>query len=402
MTISPSQQESDPLTPLVARVLTIESVTRRPPDTPYLVKYTGRLRKDSIEAYDQLAEALKPHKVTPLFREEGERHVVLLTEGVIEPQPSSPRVNLLLFVVTLFSMLFAGAANTYTGPLPEDEIGQMLTFLRNLGVGIPFGVSLLFILLVHEFGHYFAARYHHSAVTLPYFIPFPFSPFGTIGAFIRFKEPPKNKRVLHDIGVAGPLAGLVVAVPILIAGQYLSEVGRIALPGEAGVLEGNSIFYLLVKYAVHGEWLPKPVDFGGLSPWLYWLRYFFTGSPLPIGGQDVFMHPLAFAGWAGLLVTALNLIPAGQLDGGHTLYVLFGKRVERILPVIIGALALLGLIWGGWWLWVLLIYFFGRYHAEPLDQITKLDNRRRAVAVLTLAIFVLIFTPVPLVPFRIP
>jgi membrane-associated protease RseP (regulator of RpoE activity) len=296
-------------------------------------------------------------------------------------------------------MLFAGALYSFEGPAPENELELIKIILSNLHLGIPFGLSLLAILLAHEFGHYLAARFNKTAVTLPYFIPFPLSFFGTMGAFIRLKEPPKNKRVLHDIGIAGPLAGLLVTIPILLIGLSLSTVEEFPqfIPaGEGLSMEGNSIVYMLAKYVTKGEWLPSPQSYNGVSPFLYWVKFFFTGSPLPLGGRDVFIHPMAWAGWAGLLVTALNLIPAGQLDGGHLLYVLFGKKAQRVLPIILVGLALLGFVWGGWWLWVFLVYFFGRVHAEPLDQITKLDKRRKALAVLGLVIFVLIFTPVPL------
>ena len=162
-------------------------------------------------------------------------------------------------------------------------------------------------------------------------------------------------------------------------------------------MEGNSILYLLAKYVTFGQWLPAPSDYGGLSPVLYWIRYFFTSTPLPIGGMDVFIHPVAWAGWAGLLVTALNLIPAGQLDGGHVIYVLLGERARKLWPFILGGMALLGLAWSGWWLWAFLLFFLGRVYAEPLDQITGLDQKRKAVAILGIIIFFLVFTPVPLV-----
>jgi membrane-associated protease RseP (regulator of RpoE activity) len=148
---------------------------------------------------------------------------------------------------------------------------------------------------------------------------------------------------------------------------------------------------------VFGDLLPAPVNFDGMPPWLYWLRYFFTGRPFPLGGTDVLLHPVALAGWAGLLITALNLIPAGQLDGGHVMYVLLGRqKAARLLPIILALIALLGIFWAGWWLWVALIFFLGRTYAEPLDQITPLDDRRRMLAVLALIIFVLIFTPIPM------
>jgi membrane-associated protease RseP (regulator of RpoE activity) len=162
------------------------------------------------------------------------------------------------------------------------------------------------------------------------------------------------------------------------------------------LLEGNSILYLLSKYVVFGQFLPAPQSYGGVPPLLYWLRYYFTSQPLPIGGMDVWIHPVAWAGWAGLLVTALNLIPAGQLDGGHVIYVLVGKRAKLLVPFILGGLVLLGFVWQGWWLWAFLILMLGRVYAEPLDQITALDPPRKAVAVLGLIVFILVFTPVPL------
>ncbi len=132
--------------------------------------------------------------------------------------------------------------------------------------------------------------------------------------------------------------------------------------------------YLFAKYVVFGEWLPHPISYGGLHPLLYWARYVFTGQPVPFGGTDVVLHPVAWAGWAGLLVTALNLIPAGQLDGGHVLYVLLGKRARAVLPFVLVALVVLGTVWTGWWLWAFLIFLLGRVYAEPLDQITPLDS----------------------------
>jgi membrane-associated protease RseP (regulator of RpoE activity) len=254
------------------------------------------------------------------------------------------------------------------------------------------------ILVCHEFGHYLAGRYHKTVVTLPFFIPFPISLFGTMGAFIQLKEPPKNRRILLDIGIAGPLAGVIVAIPILLLGLYLSPVERLPFQLPVGqIFEGNSILYLLLKFIVKGQLLPQPFNYASLNPVVYWIRYFFTGSPLPAGGLDVTLSPIAWAGWAGLLVTALNLIPAGQLDGGHIMYVLLGKRTSSLLPFILVALVLLGFVWNGWWFWAALIFFLGRFHAEPLDQITTLDSKRKVLAIVGVVVFFLVFMPVPLV-----
>ncbi len=387
------------LTQIVRRFLRIDDVTTGKQEQIYLVRYRGQLYgEDSENAYNQLSENLKPYGLLPLFRKEGDRHIILLAADTFQARPSNPWVNLVLFTLTFISVVFAGVLYTYDGPLPEDPGAILSTVLMNLPAGLPFAASLLAILLAHEFGHYLAGRYHKAPVTLPYFIPFPLSPFGTMGAFIQMKRPPKNKRILLDIGIAGPLAGLLVAIPVLLLGLSLSTVEPIIVPPGAGFqLEGNSILYLLAKFAVFGEWLPAPSDYGGVSPVFYWIRYFFTGQPLPIGGMDVFIHPVAWAGWAGLLVTALNLIPVGQLDGGHVIYVLLGARARNLWPFILGGMALLGLFWSGWWLWAFLLFFLGRVYAEPLDQITGLDQRRKAIAVLGIIIFFLVFTPVPLV-----
>jgi membrane-associated protease RseP (regulator of RpoE activity) len=346
-----------------------------------------------------LSKELRQFNITPLFLEEKGQQIVQLMPSLVKPKKANPWINLLFFILTLISMLMAGALYSYEGPEPEGFSGFVQLFADNLASGLPFAVSLLAILLAHEFGHYLAARYHKTEVTLPYFLPFPFSPFGTLGAFIQLREPPRNKRILLDIGIAGPLAGLIVAIPVLLIGLSLSEVSQIPeviQTGQAFSLEGNSILYLLAKYIVHGQWLPQPATFGGVSPLLYWLRYFFTGLPSPIGGMDVMLHPIAWAGWAGLLVTALNLIPAGQLDGGHVLYSLFGKNARVILPVVMIGLGILGFFWTGWWLWVFLILTLGGSHAQPLDQITKLDDARTMLAIFGLIVFVLVFVPVPL------
>jgi membrane-associated protease RseP (regulator of RpoE activity) len=391
--------ESDPITPLVSQYFEIQQIIPGGGKYPFVMRYSGRLTRDSLQAHAALSKDLRPHKLTPLFLEERGQQIVQIVASPSRPRRSNPWINLIFFLLTLVSMLMAGALYAYEGPEPADTMEFLGLIMGNLQLGIPFAGSLLAILLAHEFGHYLAARYHKTAVTLPYFLPFPLSPFGTLGAFIQLKEPPRNKRVLLDIGIAGPLAGLVVAIPVLLVGLALSDLNQLPTflrAGEAYSLEGNSILYLVAKYITHGQWLPTPTSFAGMPPLLYWLRFVFTGQPIPMGGTDVLLHPIAWAGWAGLLVTALNLIPAGQLDGGHVLYTLFGKRTSLILPVILVGLGILGFFWNGWWLWVFLIMFLGSSHAQPLDQITKLDRGRMLLAIFGIIVFFLVFTPVPL------
>jgi membrane-associated protease RseP (regulator of RpoE activity) len=223
---------------------------------------------------------------------------------------------------------------------------------------------------------------------------------------------PKNKRILFDVGVAGPLAGLIVTIPVLFLGLWLSPVGPINHPaaGMGGFLEGNSLFYLFAKYIMYGKLLPDPVSTQGLSPVLYWIRFFLTGHPIPFGGLDVQLHSVALAGWAGLLVTALNLVPVGTLDGGHVAYGLFGEKARRIFPVAIGALIALMFLPVfltlsltafnlSWLLWVFILFWLGNVRTVPLDDITELDPKRKALGFLVLIIFFLIFTPIPMVTF---
>lgn len=391
--------ERDPITPLVGRYFNIEKIVPGGGKYPYVMRYEGRLRVESERAYRELSAELKSQRLTVIFLEEGENQIVQIVPGLPKPSRSNPWINLILFILTAITMLGTGVIFAYEGPQPATAVDFFAMLWNNLGLGIPFAASLLAILLAHEFGHYLAARYHKTGVTLPYFLPFPGSPFGTLGAFIQLKEPPRNKRVLLDIGLAGPLAGLVVAIPVLLIGLSLSQLDHFPAfirAGEAVSMEGNSILYLLSKYLVFHQWLPAPLDYGGVAPLFYWLRYILTGFPTPLGGADVFLHPMAWAGWAGLFVTALNLIPAGQLDGGHVLYTLFGKYARFVLPFILGGLALLGFFWEGWWLWFFLILLLGRTYAQPLDQITKLDPIRIGLAIFALILFVLVFIPVPL------
>ncbi|MFM8368966.1 MAG: site-2 protease family protein [Chloroflexota bacterium] len=383
--------EPEFLNQLVARIFRIEDVTSMDPHQQgFLMRYRGQLLdEDSASAYDLLAGLLDPYRISPHFRIEDGRQVIYLAPKQPDPKQDKVSTNIILFVLTVFSVMLAGVQ--IEGPLPEDAMVQMILLAKNIFSGWPFALSLLGILLAHELGHYFMSRYHKTPATLPYFIPFPFSPLGTMGAAILMRGTPKNKRVLFDIGVAGPIAGLVVAIPVLLYGLSLSTLGTIE-PNPNGFLEGNSLIYLLAKFVVFGQLLPAPIEPQGI---LYWLQYFFTGRPVPFGGLDVFIHPVAFAGWAGILVTALNLIPAGTLDGGHVIYSLFGDKAKKAFPFIVGLLVILGFFWSGWWLWAALLFWLGRVNAQPMDQITELDPTRRLIAYSMIVVFILVLTPVP-------
>jgi membrane-associated protease RseP (regulator of RpoE activity) len=379
------------LLPAVRQVMQVADYTAGSSSMPYAARFRGRLVMDSQQAYERLLPTFRQQGMTLLFRIEEGQHVVLARPGVPRARAASNRANILMFLLTVGSVLLAGELYGYSGP------PTLRGLIVNLPSGLPFAVSLLAILTAHEFGHYLMARRHGTEVTLPFFIPFPGSVFGTMGAFIQMKEPPRNRRTMMDIALAGPVAGLAVTIPVLLLGLWLSPVESLPhTPTEIGMLEGNSIVYLLAKWLIKGELLPSPATYGGAAPVVYWLRYFLTGLPAPLGGRDVILDRVAWAGWAGLLVTGLNLIPAGQLDGGHLMYVLLGRRTRRLWPFLVGILMLMGFLWQGWWIWAALLFVLGRVHAEPLDEITELDPRRRVIAVLGLLLFLLVFMPVPL------
>lgn len=337
---------------------------------PVTASYSGHLLMDSMVAYDKLDAAFEPLNHVPVMLEEKGTQIVRAIRGRIHVRPRPAWPNALLFGLTVLSVLFTGMTMEH-GPITSP-----LDLLR----GWPFAVSLLLILGSHELGHYFAARYHKVAVTLPYFIPMPIlSPFGTMGAFIQLREPMRNRRVLLDIGAAGPLIGLIVAIPILLIGLKTSPIVQQQLWERFFHFhamtpyghEGNSILYMLAKYVVFGRILPNDM-------------------------YDVFINQVASAGWAGLLVTALNLIPVGQLDGGHIIYSLIGERARVLFTPVIVVLALLSMFFVTWMLWVVLLLLLGRIYATPLDSITRLDNRRRVIAIIGLIAFVLVFMPIPI------
>ncbi len=327
------------------------------------VRLRGRLLRPADEAYSLLNQRFTRLGYTPLLRQdEGDpaRHVVLALPGQVRRAAQRLGVAGLLFGLTLLSCLFAGA----------QMVEGIVEVNWNLLDGLPYAAALLGILAAHEMGHYLTARRLGAPTSLPYFLPMPLG-FGTFGAVISMAAPPRNRRHLLLIAAAGPLAGLVVAIPVLLLGLSLSRVESLPAVGVYS-MEGNSLLYALLKLLMFGKLLPS-------------------------GGEDVFISPVAFAGWAGLLVTGLNLLPAGQLDGGHIVYALLGERWARvILWVVLAVLAALAFLWQGWFLWVALIFIFGRMRVAPLDDVTPLTAGQRALALLMLIIFVLIFTPIPM------
>ncbi|MBN1559236.1 site-2 protease family protein [candidate division KSB1 bacterium] len=260
-------------------------------------------------------------------------------------------------------------------PLPVDKpwINVLLFFLTIastwITVGMWYSIAVITILLAHEMGHYLMCRRYKIAATLPFFIPFPYiNPFGTMGAMIQMRGPIPNKKALFDVGAAGPLAGFIVTIPVIYFGVSLSDITPTSDLSEGmNIVLGESLIYKLISCLAIG----------------------------PVAKEnDVLLHPMAYAGWVGLFVTSLNLLPVGQLDGGHIFYSLFGRRGFRYMPLFIVALAGLTAIYSGWALLFVLL-LLGRKHPPPLDDVTPLDRKRKFLAVIMFIIFVTCFTPIP-------
>jgi hypothetical protein len=344
----------------IEAVFAVESIATDP-GKGHSIRLQGQLRTDSGRAYSHIAARFKAFGYTPLLRQQGEQFTVTAVPGVFPHKSARERGAAVLFVLTVLSMLFASAA------AQAPDWGWVL---RHPLAGLPFTAALLGILAAHELGHYFMARRVGVSASLPYFIPMPLSLFGTMGAIIRTRSPMRDRRQLLAIGAAGPLAGLIVAVPTLIIGLLRSQVQPI--PMQEGLLvEGNSLLYLALKFVVFRQILPR-------------------------GGYDVFLDPVAFAAWAGLLLTSVNLIPAGQLDGGHIAYALMGKHARWLSRLTIIMTAALGFVWSGWFLWTVLLVVFGQQSAEPLDDVTSLTATQKAFAICMLILFAVLFTPLPM------
>lgn len=291
------------------------------------------------------------------------------TPPKLPPAMAPPRkpatIHVILFLATLATTTAAGAFHQ-----GADLLGNPSSIVT----GLPFSLTLLLILLCHEMGHYLLARWHRIPTTLPYFIPGPPVFVGTFGAFIRMQGMPRNRAALFDVGAAGPWAGMVVAVPAVALGLSWSEI--------------------------------QPLEVGAALPLTFGSSFLFAALSQMILGVDsttvtVLLHPVAMAGWFGFFVTFLNLLPVGQLDGGHVAYAWLGSRhrlIARGFVVVLLGLAFLPGGWNGWLLWAAILFFILRVdHPDTADRDTPLDPKRRLAAWATAVIFVGTFMPIPLI-----
>jgi len=279
-----------------------------------------------------------------------------------EKKRKIPYLNIILFLITIFTTLIAGALM---------EGADLISDFSSLKMGIPFSFTLISILGFHELGHFVVSRLHGVKATLPYFIPAPpalpgLILIGTFGAFIKVKSPIYNKKTLLDIGAGGPIAGFLIAVPSIIWGLQISEVKEV-LPGPVLKLGDSLLLYIAEK-----------LIYGNIPP-----------------GYDIHLGSVAFAGFIGLLVTAFNLMPIGQLDGGHIAYALFGGNQRIIAKIFFLTLFGLGFLWPGWWFWAILIYTIGFRHPPTADDFIDIDKKRKIIGYICIGIFILCFIPIP-------
>ena len=338
---------------------------------------SGTAAGDSL--YTTLCERFEPIGFTPMLQRKDGEDAVIAIEGTLPQGRLHTRwwLHALLLLLTVLSTTVMGAA--LTGLPPAETIrafrawdtARMWPALRD---GLPFSLTLLFILGVHEMGHYIAARLHGVRVTLPFFIPLPVSgSLGTLGAVIFIRSPLMNRRALFDVGIAGPLAGLVVAIPLYLIGLTVEPV--VGLPQtwiELGIRR-------VANPPLLDALAPLVVNTSNLDQFVF------------------YRHPMALAAWFGVLLTALNLLPLGQFDGGHVAYALIGRRAWPLAFVTFVTLATLGVTggWAGWLIWAFMGLLTGLRHPPPHDDITPLGRARTALGLFTAVLFALIFVPIP-------
>lgn len=335
-----------------------------------VITFSGELLQEAEASYSEIERRFQPLGYTPLLRHERGRDLLIAVEGLNQRvKDRSSLLNLLLLVATILTTLAAGAGLWGASIVLAVKNGSIGEILQTLALGVPFAGTLLGILGVHELGHYAIARLYGVSASLPYFIPTPLIGLGTLGAFISIKSPLKNRKVLFDIGLAGPIAGLMVALPLLLVGLWLSPAVPTYFSGEWTLQQVGSSLFIDTMVAVL-----KPVP----------------------AGQTLSLHPIFFAAWFGLLITGINLLPVGQLDGGHVAYALFGR-----FSVTVGGIVLVGLLIAGallsstWYMWAFFVLLGGLRHPQPLNDVTPLDPVRKILSVLAIGLFWVLIVPAP-------
>ena len=328
--------------------------------------FRGHLVVDSAKAYSLVRARFGEVGYTPLFRRQGDYDLVIAVRYVAQPQADRWVVNLVLLMLTVVTTTLMGMLMEQGDRLLNDPT----LVLREPWIvfsGVPASLTIMSILGIHELAHYFAARRHGLETSLPYFIPVPFG-FGTFGAIIRIRTPWESRKALFDVGLAGPLAGIVVALPIFFFGLLIS-------PASPPLPDG------------------MPLGSPLLLRWMEDLVYRIRGIP---ADYDIYVNAMTFAAWFGLVVTGFNLLPVGQLDGGHVAYALLGRWSRAVGGAVLVALLLLGWrAWSGWYVWAAFILFSGWQHPAPLNALEPLGLKRTVIGVLAFVLAAFLFTPAP-------
>jgi membrane-associated protease RseP (regulator of RpoE activity) len=332
------------------------------------IAFFCRVDEESLEKnFDSLRRSLAEKGYIPMLRVENGEHIIYIISKPKRKQKSI-WINITLLVATIITTILTGALlnSNYSDLWSVPDLTEVLTLENLLNGAFYFSFPLLSILVIHEMGHFFTSRRYKLSASLPYFMPIPpilpeFN-IGTFGALISSGDPMPNKKALFDVGISGPIAGFIVAVPIAFIGIATSEVVDISQPASGELILGSSFLFTLISNAIHGPEVALN------------------------------LNSIAFAGWVGLLITSINLLPAGQLDGGHIFRAVFGKY-QRIA----GWIAVAIMIFTGWMFFAFIIIFLmGMMHPPPLNDDSKLGWSRQILFVVALIILILCFIPFPI------
>ena len=330
------------------------------------VAFFCRIDEETLEEkFESLRLVLFEKNYVPMIRHEHGEYILYIIRKPQGKKRKSVWINAALLIATIFTTTLAGSLQW----IDIDQVDWInMVSMQYLWQGfLYFSVPLLLILGVHEMGHYYVSKRHNVDASLPYFIPLP-PPFllGTFGALISTREPIPNRKALLDIGIAGPLCGFLVAIPVSLIGFYLMQQTPLPLPST-----GASIILI------------PPLL-------LQWMQSLFS---IP---DNFIIHPTLFAGWVGIFLTAVNLLPAGQLDGGHVARALLKEKHKYISWLVIFVLAGLSYFYTGWLMFaIIILLFIGTQHQPPLNEITRLDTRRKLLGLVILIVFILSFAPIP-------
>jgi len=365
--------EVEKITSIVGKHFTISNVRYSPPEAVFIYVNVGA--KDVEGKFDEVRKEMVPQGYIPFLTKENDEHVIIVSKTA-RRKFFGLHLNLVLFVLTIITTIISGSVSYVSyvfgdRNLTTNEVIAYTFRPENLAFGaLVFALPLMLILGIHEFGHYYMARKNNVNASLPFFLPMPpfISPLGTLGAFISIRDPIPSKKALMDIGAAGPIAGFIIAIPVTLIGMQLTVSGGHSVPPDStGSVElGASILYYLLALA------------------------------FPTSGHMI-IHPTAFAGWVGLLVTALNLLPAGQLDGGHIVRALLGPKTRWLSIAMIMLMFVAGfLFFPSWIFFAFFVMLFGFGHPPPLNDISPIDSKRKIAGVFCIVLLIITFVPEPM------